>query len=46
MTQVTHIRDLWHSGIRVSELIGIRIQDIDFDNLAVFRKAENDEGVS
>ena len=29
--------------LRVSELIGIRIQDIDFDNLAVFGKARKNE---
>ncbi|GAI79083.1 unnamed protein product, partial [marine sediment metagenome] len=28
------VRIPWRSGIRVSELIGIRVQDIDFDNRA------------
>ena len=33
------VRLLWRTGIRVSELIGIRIQDIDFENRAVAIKA-------
>ena len=37
------VRIPWRTGIRVSELIGIRIQDIDFDNLAVFGKARKNE---
>ena len=32
------IRIPWRTGIRVSELIGIRIQDIDFDNRAIVIK--------
>ena len=32
------VRILWRTGIRVSELIGIRIQDIDFDNRAIVIK--------
>ena len=30
----------WRTGIRVSELIGIRIQDIDFDNRAIVIKVQ------
>ena len=32
------VRIPWRSGIRVSELISIRIQDIDFDNRAIVIK--------
>ena len=32
------VRIPWRTGIRVSELIGIRIQDIDFDNRALVIK--------
>ena len=32
------VRIPWRSGVRVSELIGIRIQDIDFDNRAIVIK--------
>ena len=32
------VRIPWRTGIRVSELIGIRIQDIDFDNRAIVIK--------
>lgn len=34
------VRIPWRTGIRVSELIAIRIQDIDFDNRAVFIKVQ------
>ena len=34
------VRLLWRTGIRVSELIGIRIQDIDFDNRAIAIKIQ------
>jgi len=34
------VRILWRSGVRVSELIGIRIQDIDFDNRAILIKVQ------
>jgi integrase len=34
------VRIPWRTGIRVSELIGIRIQDIDFDNRAVVIKVQ------
>jgi integrase/recombinase XerD len=34
------VRLLWHTGIRVSELIAIRIQDIDFDNRAIVIKVQ------
>ena len=34
------VRIPWQTGIRVSELIGIRIQDIDFDNRAVVIKVQ------
>jgi len=34
------VRIPWRSGIRVSELIGIRIQDIDFDNRAIVIKVQ------
>jgi len=34
------VRLPWRSGIRVSELIGIRIQDIDFDNRAIVIKVQ------
>jgi len=34
------VRLLWRTGIRVSELIGIRIQDIDFDNRAIVIKVQ------
>jgi integrase len=34
------VRIPWHAGIRVSELIGIRIQDIDFDNRAIVIKVQ------
>jgi len=33
------VRILWRTGIRVSELISIRIQDIDFENRAVAIRA-------
>jgi len=32
------VRIPWRTGIRVSELIGIRIQDIDFDNEALLSR--------
>jgi integrase/recombinase XerD len=32
------VRLLWRTGIRVSELIGIRVQDIDFENRAIVIK--------
>jgi integrase len=34
------VRILWRTGIRVSELIGIRTQDIDFDNRAIVIKVQ------
>ena len=34
------IRILWRTGIRVSELIGLRIFDIDFDNRALVIKVQ------
>ena len=34
------IRVPWRTGIRVSELIGIRIQDIDFENRAIVIKVQ------
>ena len=34
------VRIPWRSGIRVSELINIRIQDIDFDNRAIVIKVQ------
>jgi len=34
------VRILWRTGIRVSELIGIRIQDIDFNNRAIVIKVQ------
>ena len=34
------VRIPWRTGIRVSELIGLRIQDIDFDNRAVVIKVQ------
>ena len=34
------VRIPWRSGIRVSELIGIRIPDIDFDNRAIVIKVQ------
>ncbi|TET42782.1 MAG: hypothetical protein E3J66_03000 [Dehalococcoidia bacterium] len=34
------VRIPWRTGIRVSELIGIRIQDIDFDNRAIIIKVQ------
>ena len=34
------VRVLWRTGIRVSELIGIRVQDIDFDNRAIVIKVQ------
>ena len=34
------VRIPWRSGIRVSELIGIRVQDIDFDNRAIVIKVQ------
>jgi integrase len=34
------IRIPWRTGIRVSELISIRAQDIDFDNRAVVIKVQ------
>ena len=34
------VRLPWRTGIRVSELIAIRIQDIDFDNLAIVIKVQ------
>lgn len=50
------IRIPWRTAIRVSELIGIRIQDIDFENRAITikiqkmrkrdRKAIVDQGTS
>ena len=34
------VRIPWRTGVRVSELIGIRIQDIDFDNRAIAIKVQ------
>jgi len=34
------VRIPWRSGMRVSELISIRIQDIDFDNRAITIKVQ------
>jgi len=34
------VRIPWRIGIRVSELIGIRIQDIDFENRAIVIKVQ------
>jgi integrase/recombinase XerC len=34
------VRVAWRTGIRVSELIGIRVQDIDFDNRAIVIKVQ------
>jgi site-specific recombinase XerD len=34
------VRILWRTGIRVSELIGIRVLDIDFDNRALVIKIQ------
>jgi len=34
------VRILWRTGIRVSELIGLRIQDIDFENRAIVIKVQ------
>jgi len=34
------VRIPWRTGVRVSELIGIRIQDIDFDNRAIVIKVQ------
>ena len=34
------VRIPWRSGIRVSELIGIRVPDIDFDNRAIVIKVQ------
>ena len=34
------VRIPWRTGIRVTELIGIRIQDIDFDNRAIAIKVQ------
>ena len=34
------VRIPWRSGIRVSELIGIRVQDIDFENRAIVIKVQ------
>ena len=34
------VRIPWRTGIRVTELIGIRIQDIDFDNRAIVIKVQ------
>jgi integrase len=34
------IRILWRTGVRVSELIGTRVQDIDFDNRAIVIKVQ------
>ena len=34
------VRTPWRTGIRVSELIGIRVQDIDFDNRAIVIKVQ------
>jgi len=34
------VRIPWRTGIRVSELIGIRVQDVDFDNRAIVIKVQ------
>jgi len=34
------VRITWRTGIRVSQLIGIRVQDIDFDNRAIVIKVQ------
>ncbi|MBM4447388.1 MAG: phage integrase family protein [Chloroflexi bacterium] len=34
------VRILWRTGIRVSELIGLRVQDIDFANRAIIIKVQ------
>jgi len=34
------VRIPWRTGVRVSELIGIRIQDIDFENRAIIIKVQ------
>ena len=34
------VRIPWRTGIRVSELISIRVQDIDFDNRAIVIKVQ------
>ncbi len=34
------VRIPWRTGIRVSQLIGIRVQDIDFDNRAIVIKVQ------
>jgi len=34
------VRIPWRSGVRVSELIGIRVQDVDFDNRAIVIKVQ------
>jgi len=34
------VRIPWRSGVRVSELIGIRVQDIDFENRAIVIKVQ------
>ena len=34
------VRMLWRTGIRVTELINIRIPDIDFDNRAILIKVQ------
>ena len=34
------VRLLWRTGIRVSELIGIKVSDIDFDNRAIAIKVQ------
>jgi integrase len=34
------VRILWRTGIRVSELVGLRVQDIDFANRAIVIKVQ------
>lgn len=34
------VRIPWRTGIRISELIGIRVQDIDFENRAIVIKVQ------
>jgi integrase/recombinase XerC len=34
------VRILWRTGIRVSELIGLRVQDIDSENRAIVIKVQ------
>jgi len=34
------VRIPWRTGVRVSQLIGIRVQDIDFDNRAIVIKVQ------